>query len=133
MSVAKESNCLLLCHDAFYSKTPAPLQTMRSTLQSFNEYAKINEVGHKPWAFHNTQSHEDHIEQEERTVAEYFRSQGLPALTDQQITKKMQWKKQRQQQVMRESYANENGRDFDNGVRLESRYDPDLDPFYMED
>jgi hypothetical protein len=133
MSVAKNAKCLLLCHDAFYTKSDAPLLSMREALQEHNEYAKINEVGHRAWAFNDVKQHEDWIRDEEIRANEHFLSQGLPGWSQERILKKASWAKQRQQRVMNENYSMENGREFDNGSRIESRYDPEFDPFYMDD
>jgi hypothetical protein len=133
MQVAKEHRVLLLCHDAFYTKTPAPLLEMRSALRAFGEFGKIKELGHNAWSFNNTALHIEHIREEEGRAAEHYRSQGFPALTDEQIDRKIDWKLNRHRAVMNENYVNENGRDFDNGFRKNfAEYDPELDPFIKD-
>lgn len=133
MVVAKKSKVLLLCHDAFYTKTSAPLQSMRQALQEYNEYAKINEVGHSAWAFENVEKHKDWIRDEEIRANNHYRSQGLPAWSEEKILKKTAWSHQQHNRIMRENYSLENGREFDNGSRNESRYDLEFDPFYLSD
>jgi hypothetical protein len=130
MDIAKEHRVLLLCHDAFYTKTPAPLLEMRAALRDYGEFGKIKELGHNAWTFNDTVSHIEHIREEERRAAEHYRSQGLPALTDEQIDRKIDWKLNRHRRVMNEDYATENGREFDNGLRRTSEYAIELDPFY---
>jgi len=131
MEICREHQVLLLCHDAFYTKKPAPLQEMRSALRNFGEFGKIKELGHNAWTFNHLTAHFDHIRSEELKAAEFFRNQGLPALTEKQIEAKMRWKENKHRTIMRENYSSEQGRDYDNGYRdTYGQYDQD---FYDEE
>lgn len=128
IDICKNYEVLLLCHDALYTKKPAPLKEMKLALQEFNEFGKINEVAHTAWTFNNLDNHFEHIRNEELRAAAHFHNQGFPTLTEKQIDIKMQLKQRRYQKVLRENYDLENGRDYDNGHRDNyHQYDTEFD------
>lgn len=115
MSVAQESQVLLLCHDALYTKKPVSMIEMREVLNEFGSHLKIKKVKHSAWSYYDDSEHIEHIRNEEKAVAEFFRQQGLTALSDEQIDRRINWKLN----LNKNKRFINNSADFDNGNRME--------------
>lgn len=125
MSVAESSQVLLLCHDAFYTRHPARLVDLREYMRTQNSYSTIKEQHHRGWVFHDDDAHKQFIIEQERIA----HAQAGVDFNEKAITRRILKVKQFQTFQNGFDYSKE----FDNGTRLSSNYNPELDPFYTED
>jgi hypothetical protein len=125
MKIAEPSEILLLCHDAFYTRKSARLIDLRECMREENIYSTIKEQHHRGWSFHDDQAHHDHIIQEEELAHK--------------INGKLFNRRQIElryfhvQKFLQHSRNHTVEQEYDNGNRLNSNYDLELDPFYMEE
>jgi hypothetical protein len=71
---AQGKNMLLLCHDGFYTKTPADLVDLRYELQQTLAHGRLDQVEHKAYKYNpdsviQERDHQRWIKQEEQQVA----------------------------------------------------------------
>ena len=117
----EQGNFLLLVHDGFYTKTPVKIVELKEQLKELNPEANISCEQHTAWSYDDSvAAHRELIYQEELKANDGFIPANVLA-NYQQILHKFD----------RKEY---NGADeYDNGNRIESKYDIELDPFYMEE
>lgn len=134
MDIAGRDNVLLLCHDAIYTRYPVKLVELKSKLREFSNYTTIDHEEIRAWAYDDTSEHYSRMKEQELKALEWARSRGVPVeTTEEQIERKYNQSLVKHHRRMSEDYSTEDGRDFDNGTRLYTRYDPELDPFFDEE
>ena len=119
---AKQDGIFLLAvHDGFYTSQPVKLVVLREQLAQFNPYATISKESHQSWGYNDQEQ-----EHRQRMIELEKKANGgiIPAHI-----------KANYNRIERITcYKDYTGTDeFDNGRRLESVYDHELDPFYMEE
>jgi hypothetical protein len=125
MKIAEPSQILLLCHDAFYTRRPAQLIDLRECMRKENSYSTIKEQQHRGWTYHDDHAHKQFIIEQERIAHARAGVNFNENLIARRILKVKQF------QSFQGSY--DTAGEFDNGLRSNSNYDVELDPFYMED
>jgi hypothetical protein len=121
-SSKQQDTFLLLIHDGFYTNRPVKLVELRQQLAQENEFAAITKEEHQSWGFNgNEQEHKLKIIDQELKAND-------GKLPDNVLKNYIRIDK-----IMNnEQYYIAND-EFDNGVRLDTEYDLELDPFYDED
>jgi len=120
MAASEESEILLLCHDAFYTRKPVNTVTIREILKSFNKEGKIEETKIEGWAFHEETAHKNFMSNQE-----FIAHNGVIPLHIINNYKKLKSLKEK-----RRVYKGSD--EYDAGYRGEPKYDPELDPFVEE-
>jgi len=108
---------LLLVHDGFYTSQAQKIIEIKELLQAINPWANISMEKHKPYTFHDDSAHKTLIqEMEKRAHAGYIPQEIL--INYQRI--------QNHSYIYNQYKAKD---EYDDGCRLTSEYDPELDPF----
>ena len=110
---------LLAVHDGFYTCQPVKLAVLKEKLVRINPYATVSKQSYQAWGYNDQeQQHRQLIIEQEKLANNGFVPAHIMA------------NRARIQKI--NSYKEYTGHDeFDNGLRLESMYDHELDPFYM--
>jgi hypothetical protein len=111
---------LLMVHDGFYTSQPIKLSQVREKLQTINPIADITKEFHKGYAFEDSQQHKKLILQQELKA-----NNGV-------IPANVIANRNRINKLNKKSFDYTGSDELDNGNRLTSEYDIELDPFYME-
>jgi hypothetical protein len=121
---AKEDGVFLLAvHDGFYTSRPVKILPLKELLVEFNPYASISKEEHEAWGFN--EGEEEHHERMMQLEKEANQGQ-IPS----EVAANYQRIKYMQQS--RDNYHANN--EHDNGSKwVESRYNIENDPFYMEE
>ena len=128
----EQGNLLLVVHDGFYTKVPQKLAHLKEILKQHNPEADISKTDINGYSFDpNILQHKQFIIEEERRAAAHMKSQGYqPQFTDKEL-------EMRREIIMTNKsvdyHATNYTEGFNNGCRLESTYNIEDDPFYMED
>ena len=113
---SKEDNTfLLLIHDGFYTNRPVKLLDLRIELEKINPHAAITKEEHRAWGFNDNSEHIKLIHEQELKA-----NDGL-------ISKKYQVNHNYIQKVLNNKRQSTVSNDYDNGLRLDSNYDEELD------
>lgn len=121
----QQDSLLLVVHDGFYTKVPQKMARMKEILKQHNPEADISKTDINGYAFDpGILEHKNFILEEERQAAIKYQ----PKFTAKELAV-------RHKTIMSntDSTLNNYKQDFDNGCRLDSQYEIENDPFYMED
>jgi hypothetical protein len=118
-SSKQKGTFLLLVHDGFYTSHPVKLVELREQLNQENEYAAITKEEHSAWGFNaDEQSHRIKIIEQELIANNGF------------IPNNVLKNYIRMEHLFDDKKHYSASDEFDNGLREESEYDIELDPFY---
>jgi hypothetical protein len=118
-SSKEQGTFLLLVHDGFYTSHPVKLVELREQLNQENEFAAITKEEHSAWGFNaDEEAHRTRIIEQELIANDGF----IPGNVLKNYIRI-------QHMFDNEKYYSASD-EFDNGLREESEYDIELDPFY---
>jgi hypothetical protein len=118
-SSKEQGTFLLLVHDGFYTSHPVKLVELREQLNQENEFAAITKEEHSAWGFNaDEEAHRIKIIEQELIANDGF----IPGNVLKNYIRI-------QHMFDNEKYYSASD-EFDNGLREESEYDIELDPFY---
>lgn len=129
----EQGSLLLIVHDAFYTKTAQKMVRLKEILKNYNSEADISLEEIRGYAFDpNIYDHKKFIIEEEQRATNYELVQGFTptfSLKELEIRRQLLHLPNAHETTSQEYHAAE----FNNGCRLDSEYDPELDPFYMDE
>jgi hypothetical protein len=120
--IAEPKGILLKCHDGFYTRNRVNPADLKFALQEMMPSGRLDHEIIEPYSFQEFQDVEDHknlIREQELKANNGFIPPQVFANYSRIETKHYSY--------------DYNSEGFDNGNRQESFYDPELDPFYMEE